>query len=195
MRSCKCTAQLCKLRCRHTRDRTVPEDADTRARRRATRAQHGHACKARGAPPMSVQRAPHAGDRPHSAAAAPRGGEGGRGRPAGRRRPHGRARPARRREERGPAGQGFPPVSVSPAAAALATMRQVGLPSRSDMARGAAGPGGGGGRLLMRPRMRSAGEQGTRAPPAAVRRSAGLRLRGSAAGSSSGGGGPVVRGP
>lgn len=45
-----------------------------------------------------------------------------------------------------------PTDSVSPAAAALATMRQVGLPSRSDMARGAAEPGGGGGgRLLMRP--------------------------------------------
>lgn len=46
------------------------------------------------------------------------------------------------------------PGGLSPAAAALATMRQVGLPSRSDMAEPG---GGGGGRLLMRPGRACAG--------------------------------------
>lgn len=50
-------------------------------------------------------------------------------------------RSPRTKRRRGPGG-------LSPAAAALATMRQVGLPSRSDMAEPG---GGGGGRLLMRP--------------------------------------------
>lgn len=92
--------------------------------------------------------------RDHTNTIGPRTGEG-RSR-ADRKRGRSNAHSRAGREAGGRRATRGCPRSGSPAAAALATRRQVGLPSRSDMA----GTGGGArSRLLMQPRMRTRGRR------------------------------------